>query len=635
MPGGATEVRRGSLRQRAAGGTLALLAAGIGALVPASQAALAVSQGVTSISAGSDRSCAIEDGKAYCWGDNTFGALGDGSTGGHASMPMAVDASGVLAGRTLTQISAGGSYTCALDTAGAAYCWGFNEFGQLGDGSTANSSVPVAVDASGALAGLTLTEISVGTEATCALDTAGAVYCWGFNQFGQLGDGDTFNSSVPVAVDTSGALAGKTITQISVGSQGQACALDSAGAAYCWGRLGLGGGLGDGSTSGSSVPVAVDTRGVLAGKTLTQISAGTSTCALDTAGAAYCWGLGTLGDGSTAESNVPVAVDTSGALAGRTLTQISAGGSSTCALDSAGAAYCWGGNDAGELGDGNTTNSTVPVAVDASGALAGQALTQISVGSDAACALDTVAAIYCWGGNFNGELGDHSTAAQSLVPVLTGPQAPTSVDAVPGNTSDTVFWAAPASLDGGTLTGFTATAAPGGAACSTTGATTCPITGLTQGVTYTITVITRTTAGDSGASAPAIFTAQPTGPIVSDDRSAKCVDDSGDSAVNDTRIVMWDCNGSAEQAWTVAPDGTMQVNGKCMDIYRDQKANKSMVELWTCTGGANQQWHAVNGTLVNPASGKCLDDPRFVTTDGTQLEIYTCNGGANQQWTLP
>jgi hypothetical protein len=98
---------------------------------------------------------------------------------------------------------------------------------------------------------------------------------------------------------------------------------------------------------------------------------------------------------------------------------------------------------------------------------------------------------------------------------------------------------------------------------------------------------------------------------------------------------MWDCNGSAEQAWTVAPDGTMQVNGKCMDIYRDQKANRSMVELWTCTGGPNQQWRAVNGTLVNPASGKCLDDPRFVTTDGTQLEIYTCNGGANQQWTLP
>ena len=580
MAGGATGVRRGSLRRRAAGGTLALLAAGTGALVPASQAALAVSQGVTSISAGSDRSCAIEDGKAYCWGDNTFGALGDGSTGGHASMPVAVDTSGVLAGRTLTQISAGGSYTCALDTAGAAYCWGFNEFGQLGDGSTANSSVPVAVDASGALAGLTLTQISVGTEATCALDTAGAVYCWGFNQFGQLGDGDTFNSSVPVAVDTSGALAGKTITQISVGSQGQVCALDSAGAAYCWGRLGLGGGLGDGSTSGSIVPVAVDTGGVLAGKTLTQISAGTSTCALDTAGAAYCWGLGTLGDGSTAESNVPVAVDTSGALAG-------------------------------------------------------QALTQISVGSDAACALDTAAAIYCWGGNFNGELGDHSTAAQSLVPVLTGPQAPTSVDAVPGSTSDTVFWAAPASLDGGTLTGFTATAAPGGAACSTTGAMTCAITGLTQGAAYTITVITRTTAGDSGASAPAIFTAQPTGPIVSGDRSAKCVDDSGDSAVNDTRIVMWDCTGSAEQAWTVAPDGTMQVNGKCMDIYRDQKANKSMVELWTCTGGANQQWHAVNGTLVNPASGKCLDDPRFVTTDGTQLEIYTCNGGANQQWTLP
>ena len=105
--------------------------------------------------------------------------------------------------------------------------------------------------------------------------------------------------------------------------------------------------------------------------------------------------------------------------------------------------------------------------------------------------------------------------------------------------------------------------------------------------------------------------------------------------MNDTPVVISDCNASPEQNWTIEPGGTIQANGKCLDVYRDEKANKAPVELWTCTGGANQQWQASNGTLVNPASGKCLDDPAFNTTNGTQLEIYTCDGGLNQQWKLP
>ena len=98
---------------------------------------------------------------------------------------------------------------------------------------------------------------------------------------------------------------------------------------------------------------------------------------------------------------------------------------------------------------------------------------------------------------------------------------------------------------------------------------------------------------------------------------------------------MWNCNGTAQQDFTLKANGTIQVNGKCLDIYRDEKISKAPVELWACTGGANQQWQARNGALVNPVSGKCLDDPRFNTTDGTQLQIYTCNGGRNQQWNLP
>jgi alpha-tubulin suppressor-like RCC1 family protein len=486
------------------------LTAGQGLLLAAPQAALAVSQAGSSISAGRFHSCAIESGKAYCWGYNALGQLGDGSPA-NSSVPVAVDTSGVLAGKTLAQITAGQQDTCALDSRGSAYCWGWNDNGQLGDGSTADDSgVPVAVDTSGVLAGKTLTQISAGYSSTCALDSTGAAYCWGDNADGELGDGSTADDSgVPVAVDTSGVLAGKTLTQITVGFN-FACALDSTGAAYCWGEN-AGGDLGDGSTAGDSgVPVAVDTSGVLAGKTLTQITAGVfDACALGTSGAAYCWGenlLGQLGDGSTAGSGVPVAVDTSGVLAGKTLTQITAGEYHTCALDGSGAAYCWGNNENGELGDGSTDSSSTPVAVDTSGVLAGKTVTQITAGAYHTCAVDASGAFYCWGEGDEGELGDHSTVTQSTVPVLAGPQAPTGVSAAPGDTTAAVSWTAPASLDGGTLTGYTATASPGGGTCRSTAATTCTITGLANATTYNVTVVAHTTVGDSGASAPASVT---------------------------------------------------------------------------------------------------------------------------------
>ena len=225
------------------------------------------------------------------------------------------------------------------------------------------------------------------------------------------------------------------------------------------------------------------------------------------------------------------------------------------------------------------------------------------------------------------------------MPVLVSSQAPTHVAAVAGDTTAGMSWTAPVFLNTAVLTGYTATASPGGETCTTTGATTCMITGLANGSTYSITVIARATSGNSGASAPATVTPEPsrgaTGPIISGYRKAKCVDDSKGSSANDTPVVIRTCNGSPEQNWTVKTGGTIHINGKCMDIYRDRKTSKAPVELWTCTGGANQRWQAISGTLVNPVSGKCLDDPRFNTTNGTQLEIYTCNGGANQQWKLP
>jgi len=200
-----------------------------------------------------------------------------------------VDTSGVLAGKTLAQISVGGADACAVDTAGAAYCWGRNYYGQLGDGQsgdTTSSAVPVAVDTSGVLAGKTLTQISTSGVDTCALDSAGNAYCWGDGLNGQLGNGASGDSaqfiSVPVAV-----AGGYSFTQISVGIF-QTCALTTADAAYCWGDD-TDGELGNASAAPSSVPIPVDTSGVLAGVTLTQISAGFYfSCALGSTGDAYC-----------------------------------------------------------------------------------------------------------------------------------------------------------------------------------------------------------------------------------------------------------------------------------------------------------------------------------------------------------
>jgi Ricin-type beta-trefoil lectin domain len=138
------------------------------------------------------------------------------------------------------------------------------------------------------------------------------------------------------------------------------------------------------------------------------------------------------------------------------------------------------------------------------------------------------------------------------------------------------------------------------------------------------------------ASATGPRTVGDTGPIVSGYRSNKCIDDLGDGTANKTPAVIWNCDGSPGQAWTIEADGTIQVNGKCLDVRRFGKKNKTPVELWRCTGGANQQWvQTIDGALVSADSNKCLDLPKFNVTNGTQLEIYTCNDGRNQKWQLP
>jgi alpha-tubulin suppressor-like RCC1 family protein len=188
----------------------------IGATPQASAAAAA------QISVGGLHTCALTtEGGVVCWGSNEYGQLGDGTTTDR-STPLGV--SGLSAG--VAQLSSGADSGCVVTTGGAAKCWGDNLYGQLGDGTTTSRSTPVNV--SGLSSGVA--QISVGTNHTCALTTGGGVKCWGFNRTGELGNGTTTNSSTPVNV--SGLASG--VAQISVGGD-HTCAVTTVGGAKCWG----------------------------------------------------------------------------------------------------------------------------------------------------------------------------------------------------------------------------------------------------------------------------------------------------------------------------------------------------------------------------------------------------------------
>ncbi len=363
-------------------------------------------QGVTAIAAGGSHTCALtSSGGVWCWGRNFYGQLGDGTTTAR-STPVAV--SGLPSG--VTAIAAGGFHTCALTSSGGVWCWGYNYYGQLGDGTPTARSTPVAV--SGLPSGVTA--IAAGYYHTCALTSSGGVWCWGRNSYGQLGDGTTTTRSTPVAV--SGLPSG--VTAIAAGGV-HTCALTSSGGVWCWGDN-YSGQLGDGTTTTRSTPVAVS--GLPSG--VTAIAAGYNhTCALTSSGGVWCWGAnysGQLGDGTTTTRSTPVAV--SGLPSG--VTAIAAGYNHTCARTSSGGVWCWGANYSGQLGDGTTTTRSTPVAV--SGLPSG--VTAIAAGGFYTCALTGSGGVWCWGSNRYGQLGDGSYTDSSTPVAVSG--LPSGVTAI-------------------------------------------------------------------------------------------------------------------------------------------------------------------------------------------------------------
>ena len=368
---------------------------------------------VVPISAGYFHNCALTSASGVkCWGLNNNGQLGDNTT---VNKPTPVAVSGLSSG--VAAVAAGNEHSCALTSVGSVKCWGWNNYGQLGDNTFVNKLAPVAV--SGLSSGVAA--VASGSTHTCALTSAGGVLCWGDNGYGQLGDNTTVQRLTPVAV--TGLSSG--VAAVAAGGD-HTCALTSVGGVKCWGSN-VNGRLGDNTTVSKRTPVAVSglSNGVVA------IAAGTyHSCALTVVGGVQCWGFnayGQLGDNTTVGKLTPVVV--SGLSSG--VVAVAAGGSHTCALTSAGGVKCWGYNSSGQLGDSTTVQKLTPVAVSG----LGSGVVAIAAGYSHTCALTSAGILKCWGSNFG-------TAPATMIGSFwvdsDGDTVPDSLDAFPLNAAESL-----------------------------------------------------------------------------------------------------------------------------------------------------------------------------------------------------
>lgn len=352
---------------------------------------------VTEVVVGDSGSCAIASGRAYCWGDNTYGQLGNNNSSmTYSAKPVAVS----MPAGTVTDISYTQHTVCAIMTA-RVYCWGNNQWNQIGDGTNANRYAATLVG--GVIASRTATVVQTSHATTCTI-ASNEVYCWGIGGEGALGDGAASSSNVPlkVANGAGSSLNGKTPTKLSAGFHYN-CALTSDGRVSCWGLNGAAAQLGTGSFGGNrNYPTEVS--GLAAIGNATELSSANDKSCVVISASTYCWG--SLYDGQRRFGvTTPTAVtDSSGPLNGKTINAVATGGPTSCATATDGTTACWGSNNNGTVGDGTTTNRTVPTAV-TGGSFTGKTVSSITVGDNGACVIAN-AEFWCWGQNSAGKAGD-------------------------------------------------------------------------------------------------------------------------------------------------------------------------------------------------------------------------------------
>jgi len=352
---------------------------------------------VSSFSMGPYHACGLAaDGQAFCWGSNFYGQLGDGTTTDR-SVPVSVNGS-----LKFTSLAVGDLYTCGLVVGGAAYCWGDGSRGQLGNGSTSGQLLPVAVTG-----GLTFSSLATRGFSVCGLTPAGKAYCWGNNFDNLLGTGSpaTENPS-PAPV-----LGGLAFAEISIGAS-HTCGVTPAGAAYCWGthyQL-----IGDGSSTTLNQPTPVAVAG---GLTFTSIAAGVNhTCGVTRSGVMNCWGfnlIGQLGDLTRIDHYTPAPV-----AGGVTFKSVAASLDYSCGVSTLDRAYCWGTNSSGQLGDSTLTDRMSPTPIKFN-----RAVTSIQASYLTTCARASTGAVFCWGDNSVGQLGDGTTRGRATPAAVRDPSS--------------------------------------------------------------------------------------------------------------------------------------------------------------------------------------------------------------------
>jgi len=336
-------------------------------------------------------------GTAVAWGDNHTGQLGDGTVIDRTA-PVGVM---LPSGTKVTAVATGGKHSLALTSAGTVLAWGSNSHGQLGDGSMADSHVPVPVSLPH---GTVITALAAGGGHSLAVTAAGQVLAWGDNEYGQLGNGSTRDSDVPVRVRLP---RGARVVAVHA-SYNYSIALTAGGHVLTWGYNGSGQ-LGNGYHTASDVPTRVR---LPKGTTVRAIATGGfDGLALTTAGHLLAWGdnrYGQLGVGTRGSSDVPLRVKLP---AGTKVVAIAGGSQHTLALTSSGRVLAWGWNVYGQLGDGTTRDRHVPVRVRLP---AGVSVTAVSAGGGFSVALTSTGRILAWGHNQFGQLGDGRTASSRL-----------------------------------------------------------------------------------------------------------------------------------------------------------------------------------------------------------------------------
>lgn len=304
------------------------------------------------LSAGTAHNCGIAGDEAFCWGWGWRGQIGDANTlyqrcmtpDGDDPLPCAIDPVSVALGFPVVDVSAGGEHSCAVTIDGSAYCWGLNQFGQRGDGSTTNTALPTAVAGP-----VRFAHVSASISHSCGLATDDTAWCWGSNAGGRLGDPSGSDSPIPVPV--AGDIHWRAIDAGHIHN----CGIATNGLAYCWGT-GNGGRLGNGADTSSAVPQLVR----LTVGPVWRISAGDGhACAI--AGGnhdVHCWGngfAGQLGNGLRVNRPFPIRAAVDGPFR-----DVSAGKLHTCAVHEDGRMFCWGSNDHGQLGTGDRVMQVLP-----------------------------------------------------------------------------------------------------------------------------------------------------------------------------------------------------------------------------------------------------------------------------------